>query len=142
SRHEDRPYAWADRSHSRPGQSGRISPFRLSWSGFGSDGVSLGASRLDRCASSRCTSARGSGDPRPALVVYDDRPARSTLHVLVTVRDKVVGVSFLASPSRSAPEGVGKPVRRREDARLTTGAGAYTDDVNLRGPASASTVRS
>jgi carbon-monoxide dehydrogenase large subunit len=51
-------------------------------------------------------------------------------------------VSFLASRSRSAPEGVGKPVRRREDARLITGAGSYTDDVNLPGQAYASMVRS
>jgi carbon-monoxide dehydrogenase large subunit len=34
-------------------------------------------------------------------------------------------VSFLASRTRSAPEGVGKPVRRREDPRLVTGAGCY-----------------
>ena len=39
-------------------------------------------------------------------------------------------MSFLASRTRSAPEGVGKPVRRREDPRLVTGAGCYTDDVN------------
>src|SRR3989442_5181494 len=69
-------------------------------------------------------------------------PARSTHHIPVKVRDKVVGVSFLASRSRSASEGVGKPVRRREDARLTTGAGCYTDDVNLPGQAYASMVRS
>src|SRR5207245_9923695 len=71
-----------------------------------------------------------------------DRPARSTHHILVKVRVKVVGVSFLASRSRSVSEGVGKPVRRREDARLTTGAGCYTDDVNLPGQAYASMVRS
>jgi carbon-monoxide dehydrogenase large subunit len=51
-------------------------------------------------------------------------------------------VSFLASRTRSAPEGVGKPVRRREDPRLVTGAGCYTDDVNLPGQAYASMVRS
>jgi CO/xanthine dehydrogenase Mo-binding subunit len=44
-------------------------------------------------------------------------------------------VSFLASRSRSAPEGVGKPVRPREDPRLVTGAGCCTDDVNLPGQA-------
>jgi hypothetical protein len=32
-------------------------------------------------------------------------------------------VSFLASRTRSAPEGVDKPVRRREDPRLVTGGG-------------------
>src|SRR5262245_26274221 len=69
-------------------------------------------------------------------------PARPTRHIPVKVRDKVVRVSFLASRTRSAPEGVGKPVRRREDPRLTTGAGSYTDDVNLPGQAYASMVRS
>ncbi|MGH7345948.1 MAG: xanthine dehydrogenase family protein molybdopterin-binding subunit, partial [Candidatus Rokuibacteriota bacterium] len=51
-------------------------------------------------------------------------------------------MSFLASRTRSAPDGVGKPVRRREDPRLVTGAGCYTDDVNLPGQAYASMVRS
>src|SRR5262245_56962075 len=51
-------------------------------------------------------------------------------------------MSFLASRTRSAPEGVGKPVRRREDARLVTDARCYADDVNLPGQACASTVRS
>src|SRR6266852_3440912 len=50
-------------------------------------------------------------------------------------------MSFLASRTRSAPEGVGKPVRRREDPRLVTGAGWYTDDVNLPGHAHARIVR-
>jgi carbon-monoxide dehydrogenase large subunit len=51
-------------------------------------------------------------------------------------------VSFLTSRTRSAPDGVGKPVRRREDPRLVTGAGCYTDDVTLPGQAYASMVRS
>src|SRR5882672_4000818 len=51
-------------------------------------------------------------------------------------------MSFLASRARSAPEGVGKPVRRREDPRLVTGAGCYSDDVNLPGQAYAALVRS
>ena len=51
-------------------------------------------------------------------------------------------MSFLASRTRSAPEGVGKPVRRREDPGLVTGAGRYTGDVNLPGQAYASMVRS
>src|SRR5262245_59428564 len=55
---------------------------------------------------------------------------------------KVALMSFLASRTRSAPEGVGKPVRRREDPRLITGAGCYTDDVNLPGQAYAAMVRS
>ena len=51
-------------------------------------------------------------------------------------------MSFLASRTRSAPDGVGTPVRRREDPRLVTGAGCYTDDVALPGQAHASMVRS
>src|SRR5262247_3872270 len=55
---------------------------------------------------------------------------------------KLARVSFLASRTSSAPEGVGKPVRQREDSRLVTGAGCYTDDVNLPGQAYAAMVRS
>src|SRR5262249_34301737 len=44
--------------------------------------------------------------------------------------------------SRSAPQGFGQPIRRREDRRLLTGAGRYTDDVNLPGQAVACLVRS
>jgi carbon-monoxide dehydrogenase large subunit len=40
-------------------------------------------------------------------------------------------MSFLRSRTTSAPDGIGKPVRRREDARLVTGAGRYTDDVSM-----------
>jgi carbon-monoxide dehydrogenase large subunit len=51
-------------------------------------------------------------------------------------------MSFLASRTRSAPEGIGRSVRRREDARLVTGRGCYTDDVTLPGQAHACMVRS
>src|SRR5262245_36365080 len=51
-------------------------------------------------------------------------------------------MSFLASRTRSAPEGVGKPVRRREDPRLLIGDGCYTDDVEYPGQTYASMVRS
>jgi carbon-monoxide dehydrogenase large subunit len=51
-------------------------------------------------------------------------------------------VSFLASRTRAAPEGIGQPVRRKEDRRLATGAGRYTDDVSLPGQAHAALVRS
>src|ERR1700719_2242157 len=37
---------------------------------------------------------------------------------------------------------IGQPVRRREDLRLVTGNGSYTDDVNLPGQAYAVMVRS
>jgi carbon-monoxide dehydrogenase large subunit len=51
-------------------------------------------------------------------------------------------VSFLQSRARSAREGFGKPVLRKEDARLLVGAGCYSDDVNLPGQAYACFVRS
>jgi carbon-monoxide dehydrogenase large subunit len=51
-------------------------------------------------------------------------------------------MSFLTSRTRSSPEGIGKPVRRREDARLVTGQGCYSDDVSLPGQAHACMVRS
>jgi len=51
-------------------------------------------------------------------------------------------VSFLQSRTRSAREGFGKPVLRKEDARLLAGAGCYSDDVNLPGQAYACFVRS
>jgi carbon-monoxide dehydrogenase large subunit len=50
--------------------------------------------------------------------------------------------SFLDSRTRSAPQGFGRPVPRKEDARLVTGSGCYTDDVNVPGQAHASLVRS
>jgi carbon-monoxide dehydrogenase large subunit len=51
-------------------------------------------------------------------------------------------VSFLESRTRSAREGFGKPVLRKDDARLLVGAGCYSDDVNLPGQAYACFVRS
>jgi len=51
-------------------------------------------------------------------------------------------MSFLLSRTRSAREGFGKPVLRKEDARLLVGAGCYSDDVNLPGQAYACFVRS
>ncbi|MSQ73657.1 MAG: xanthine dehydrogenase family protein molybdopterin-binding subunit [Betaproteobacteria bacterium] len=38
--------------------------------------------------------------------------------------------------------GIGKPVRRKEDARLLKGQGRYSDDVNLEGQAHAAILRS
>ena len=38
--------------------------------------------------------------------------------------------------------GIGQPVRRKEDPRLLTGKGRYTDDVNLDGQAYAVIARS
>ncbi|HEV8473156.1 MAG TPA: xanthine dehydrogenase family protein molybdopterin-binding subunit [Methylomirabilota bacterium] len=51
-------------------------------------------------------------------------------------------MSFLASRTRSAPDGIGKPLRRVEDGRLVTGRGRFGDDFNLPGQAYAAFVRS
>src|SRR3989441_11331904 len=51
-------------------------------------------------------------------------------------------MSFLQSRPRSAREGFGKAVLRKEDPRLLAGAGCYSDDVNLPGQAYACFVRS
>jgi len=51
-------------------------------------------------------------------------------------------MSFLTSRTRSAPQGFGKPVPRREDGRLVTGQGCYSDDFNLPGQAHAQLVHS
>ena len=50
--------------------------------------------------------------------------------------------SFLDSRTRAAAEGVGRPVRRKEDGRFVTGAGRFGDDVNLPGQVHACFVRS
>src|SRR5262245_26792179 len=51
-------------------------------------------------------------------------------------------MSFLSSRTHTARQGVGKPVPRREDARLVTGRGCYSDDFTLPGQAYACMVRS
>jgi CO/xanthine dehydrogenase Mo-binding subunit len=51
-------------------------------------------------------------------------------------------MSFLNSRTRSAGQGFSQPARRREDPRLLTGTGRYSDDVNLPGQAYARFVRS
>ena len=51
-------------------------------------------------------------------------------------------MSFLRSRAQSAREGIGKPVLRQEDARLLTGGGCYSDDVNVPGQVYACFVRS
>src|SRR5262245_18948620 len=51
-------------------------------------------------------------------------------------------MSFLDSRASSAPQGVGKPVRRVEDERLVAGAGCFSDDFNAPGQAYACMVRS
>jgi carbon-monoxide dehydrogenase large subunit len=56
--------------------------------------------------------------------------------------EAVAQPSFLASRTQIASDGIGKPVRRKEDARLLTGAGRFGDDVSLPGQAYAAFVRS
>ena len=51
-------------------------------------------------------------------------------------------MSFLTSREKLAPQGIGKSVPRREDARLLTGAGRYAADFSLSGQAYAYLVRS
>jgi carbon-monoxide dehydrogenase large subunit len=51
-------------------------------------------------------------------------------------------MSFLTSRTHTARQGIGKPVRRKEDARLVTGAGCFSDDVSVPGQAYACMVRS
>jgi carbon-monoxide dehydrogenase large subunit len=51
-------------------------------------------------------------------------------------------MSFLQSRTAAAPEGIGKPLPRKEDDRLLRGEGCYADDLHLPGEAYASMVRS
>ncbi len=51
-------------------------------------------------------------------------------------------MSFLNSREKLSPQGIGKSVPRREDARLLTGAGQYANDFSLPGQAYAYLVRS
>jgi carbon-monoxide dehydrogenase large subunit len=52
------------------------------------------------------------------------------------------GGSFLTARTRSARQGFGRPVPRKEDARLVTGRGRFSDDFNLAGQVHAHFVRS
>src|SRR5919108_6238592 len=56
----------------------------------------------------------------------------------------VTSTSAASNPPSNGPSatGIGHPVRRKEDARLITGRGAFGDDVNLPGQAYAALVRS
>src|SRR4051794_18204836 len=51
-------------------------------------------------------------------------------------------MSFLTSRENLAPQGIGKSLPRREDARLLTGRGRYAGDFSLPGQAHAYLVRS
>ena len=50
-------------------------------------------------------------------------------------------MSFLDSRGCVAREGIGKPVPRKEDQRLITGRGRFSDDVSLSGQAYAARRR-
>jgi len=50
-------------------------------------------------------------------------------------------MSFLTSREKFAPQGIGKSVPRREDARLLSGEGRYANDFSLPGQAYAYIVR-
>jgi carbon-monoxide dehydrogenase large subunit len=50
--------------------------------------------------------------------------------------------SALGMAGKSDGTGIGQPVRRREDLRLVTGQGCYTDDLSLPGQVHAAVVRS
>jgi aerobic carbon-monoxide dehydrogenase large subunit len=52
------------------------------------------------------------------------------------------GASFLGTRARSAPQGFGRPVPRKEDRRLVTGRGRFSDDFALPGQVVARMVRS
>ena len=52
------------------------------------------------------------------------------------------GASFLATRTRAAPQGFGRPIPRKEDARLVTGRGRFSDDFILPGQAHAHLIRS
>src|SRR5262249_20082715 len=51
-------------------------------------------------------------------------------------------MSFLQPLTRAARDGVGQPVLRKDDARLLTGGGCYSDDVNRPDQVYACFVRS
>ncbi|MEX2221007.1 MAG: xanthine dehydrogenase family protein molybdopterin-binding subunit, partial [Candidatus Rokuibacteriota bacterium] len=51
-------------------------------------------------------------------------------------------MSFLSARTRSARQGFGRPIPRKEDARLVTGRGRFSDDFRLPGQAYAHLVRS
>jgi carbon-monoxide dehydrogenase large subunit len=75
----------------------------------------------------------------------DQRPrARQEHDVREQWRPREAGgsVSFLNDRGGSAPQGFGRPLRRREDERLLTGRGCFSDDFALPGQAHARFVRS
>src|SRR6266542_1091988 len=97
-----------------------------------------GPGRAPRGPRAHAPAPRAGGRPPPRRA-FHHRPRRPRPHRRVTRAQKM---SFLDSRTRSAPQGFGQPVLRREDARLLTGGGCYSDDFNLPGQAYACLVRS
>ncbi|MBO0735968.1 MAG: xanthine dehydrogenase family protein molybdopterin-binding subunit [Alphaproteobacteria bacterium] len=77
-----------------------------------------------------------------ALLYLAAQTGARARHGAPAIRAMGRSMSFLDSRQQVAPQGIGKPLRRREDARFLIGAGQYADDVNLPGQAYAYVVRS
>src|SRR5690348_1487047 len=108
----------------------------------------------------RAASSSGDGDrdkvSHPKRIAFSPkcrrRAARATMHDWAASRNPLPSpienqrrwrvMSFLESREALAPEGIGKSVRRREDARLLTGGGRYADDFSLPGQVYAHVLRS
>src|SRR3979490_2613426 len=57
-------------------------------------------------------------------------------------KDERFAVNDLSRPERAAAGAIGQALPRKEDVRLLTGAGRFSDDFNLKGQAYAAMVRS
>ena len=76
---------------------------------------------------------------RATAISIASAPARRRSHALAMRRDAAWEDPMSLSPTST---GIGQPVRRREDLRLLTGRGRYSDDINVPGQAYAVMVRS
>src|SRR5258705_1203369 len=87
----------------------------------------------------RATAARPTVGPRrTARLRYRSISSASTS----APRDGRSAVNDLSRPERAAAGAIGQALPRKEDARLLTGAGRFSDDFNLEGQAYAAMVRS
>src|SRR6266545_2666194 len=84
-----------------------------------------GPGRPPRGPRAHAPAPRAGGRPPPRRA-FHHRPRRPRPHRRVTRARKM---SFLDSRTRSAPQGFGQPVLRREDARLLTGGDAPADGL-------------
>src|SRR6266446_1255541 len=70
-------------------------------------------------------------------------PCRSIFSASTSApRDGRSAVNDLSRPERVAAGTIGQALPRKEDVRLLTGAGRFSDDINLEGQAYAAMVRS